>query len=552
MLVIDDNKLKLLRMKEKLLEFPIDNQSQILSEYKEMVIDIDKVMYERLIDMIKNTNYHNLPLEEQLRFLTDIENEYNNFNEFQCRYRSIYEKYANDELQLSLIENIYIDRIKSKISAINGYLVNNEKLLNYHNSLEELNIELIESEKKKEAISERLQLLENELVDNVLRAEGRLYNHGNLEYASVPQEFKKYGFDLEKLLNDSELLEQESSKIGSLLSSEEEKMVATKVCFNSMPNVETKSLYNAAYIDVLNTTYKVILLNFARLVGHKYTNYEEIKEKRIKLIKLISDRAKVLIDLGIKFSVDPFDRLKIKEQMEIIELLGVNFQNILSIKEKIKNTFSMVDSIKEKNDELYLIIFEDLELFNDNTSLGNVIDNIDVKVEHSSVSSNKVLTLGDIPRDFKLELALNKSGAVIDKVYKMFNDVPVSLENKSVVPELVVEKDDVFNDAIDSQDVFTTDQNIELDIDNELFKEVEPFEKVELFANKYDDIFSQPREVQNVQSEEMPELFFDDNNMTIESKENESELDTNNNLSFDEQIQELLDDDSSKVKKLVA
>ena len=573
MLVIDENKLKLLRMKEKLLEFPVDNQNEILSDYKEMVIDIDKVMYERLIDMIKNANYHNLPLEEQLKVLSELENEYNNFNEFQCRYRNIYEKYANDELQLSLIDNVYIDRIRSKISAINGYLVNNEKILDYRKNLEELNVELIESEKKKDAISARLQLLESELIDNVLKAEGRLDNHGSLEYASILEEFKKYDLDLAKLLDDTELLEQELSKASSLIPSEEEKMVAAKVCFNNMPNIETKKLYSSAYVDVLNANYKLILLRIAKLVGSKFTDYESIRDKRFKIDKLINDRSKVLIDLEIKYLVDPFDRIKLKEQMEIIELLGINLQNASVIKGKIKNTFTIVDNLQEKNNELYSIITDDLELFNDNTVVSNVIDVDDDEIQEHVFRSDEVVALKDVSDNFKLDFALDKCNAVISKVYKMINEVPVNVVTKTIVPDLVIEKDEVFDDAIDSQDIFmpSNDENIftisddkevftapespKLDVDSSLFEEVEPFEKIELFTNKYDDVFSQTQDLSLSQVDEMPELFMSNDNNFEKNKsdvnDEETVNDTDSELSFDEQIQVLLDD-SSKVRKLVA
>jgi len=83
-LVINDNNLKLLKMKEKLLEVTIDNsQNTILEDYSSLAKEIDSEVYETLVDKIKTTDYHNQTLEEQLAFLSEIENEYVEINELQ-------------------------------------------------------------------------------------------------------------------------------------------------------------------------------------------------------------------------------------------------------------------------------------------------------------------------------------------------------------------------------------------------------------------------------------------------------------------------------------
>lgn len=174
MLVIDENKLKLLKMKEKLLEVTEGNQEAALDDYKKLAIEIDNEMYEAIINKIKNTNYHNLPLEEQLKFLTDIEKDYESFNEFQCEFRNVVEKYTDSEFDLSDIGNILIDVIRNRISIISGYLINIKNIERNKEKLEKLNTQLITEEKKKEAIEEKLIQLDDELINNMLNAEGRL------------------------------------------------------------------------------------------------------------------------------------------------------------------------------------------------------------------------------------------------------------------------------------------------------------------------------------------------------------------------------------------
>lgn len=577
MLVIDENKLKLLKMKEKLLEVSYGNQDEVLSQYKEIVLDIDRNMYDKLINMIKDTNYHNQPLEEQLEFLTTLEDEYNSFYEFQCRYRDIYEKYASDKLELSSIDDIYIDKIKTIIDAINGYLVNNQNLLRYRKNIEELNVALIEAEKKKKAIEERFDSLEKELKSSILSAEGRMDNHGNLEYASVEKEFEKYGLNLEKLLNDGELLKEELNKTISLLSSEEDKLDAAKVCFNNMPNIETKKLYNVSYFDVLNANYKLVLLNFALVLSKECDEYEDVKDKRIRLKTLIRERKKILTDLGIKYVVDPFDRIKIDGQLELVELLGKNLQNVLLVKEKIKYNFGLVDELNNKNNELYKIITDNSELFNNrNLVIGNSIG-VDSQLEHEEVDKCKVINLRDISRKLNLNLIHEKTSGVINRVYELFNSVPVVSKSEAVVPELVIEKDSIFNDETNKQEVFEdndtnqlfndvvaenedifakndnifkneastqgifADDNTKKAVNDELFTEVEPFQETVLFTNKYDDVFASSNDKKVDQKEiEMPELFFGSEQKVFDDNDE------------DEQVKELSLDEQIKALKLVA
>ena len=72
MLVINDNRTRLLAMKEKLLEVDKDNQEQLLEDYKTLATSIDKEIFEDLVKKIETTNYYSLSLQERLNFLTDI------------------------------------------------------------------------------------------------------------------------------------------------------------------------------------------------------------------------------------------------------------------------------------------------------------------------------------------------------------------------------------------------------------------------------------------------------------------------------------------------
>ena len=100
MLVIDDSKLKLLKMKEKMLDLAI-NDNTTLDEYKTLAIQIDSECYEMIINKVKDNNYNNLPFEEQIKFFNEIIEDYDYLNELQCRFKKVYAKYSEEELELS-------------------------------------------------------------------------------------------------------------------------------------------------------------------------------------------------------------------------------------------------------------------------------------------------------------------------------------------------------------------------------------------------------------------------------------------------------------------
>ena len=385
------------------------------------------------------------------------------------------------------------------------------------------------------------------------------------------------------MLSDPELLAQEITDANSLLNSKEEKLEAAKVCFNSMPNIDTKKLYNISYHEVLDVRYKVNLLRFASLMVKDYTDYDDVRNKRVDLINVVKERSKILIDLGIKFAVDPFDRIKLNDQLEIIELLGGNLRSIVKIKEKIKDTFDITDRLKEKNDELYSIISQDDELYNNRMAVyGTTDDNTYEDGDANNIEEGKVLDVKDISDKFNSKLVREKTSGVINRVYELFNNVPVTHEKQGVVPNLVIEKsdssleheNDIFTTKSESQEIFESDHNtLETkkdifidesvnqgifessdsvsDKDDDLFTEVEPFEKTVLLTNKYDDGLSQET-TEKIDNEKMPELFFEFEDKLNSTENNSGNGNEVNELSFDEQVQELLGADNSKVKKLVA
>ncbi len=101
MLIIDDNKMKLLKMKRKLLEVSFNNRDKVLNEYKDIILDIDNEAYNNLINEINEIDYTTLSLEEQIEFFNQIDADYTYLYELQCNFKRIYLKYSNMDIELS-------------------------------------------------------------------------------------------------------------------------------------------------------------------------------------------------------------------------------------------------------------------------------------------------------------------------------------------------------------------------------------------------------------------------------------------------------------------
>ena len=160
MLVVDNNKSNLLRMKEKLLEVGVDLDKN-LNEFKQLALEIDDEVFNSLMKKIENTNLHNLSLEEQLVILNQIEEEYNGVYELQCRFRNVFQKYSQDELELSDLNVILIDDIRNRINTIQGYLINIKSIKNGKEDLEKLNQDLINESKRKDNLFKKFSELED-------------------------------------------------------------------------------------------------------------------------------------------------------------------------------------------------------------------------------------------------------------------------------------------------------------------------------------------------------------------------------------------------------
>ncbi len=638
MSVIDENKLKLLKMKERLLEISFDNRNSVLADYKLIAMEIDNILYKSITDIIKsNVNYTDKPLEEQLELFLKIEKEYADYDKFQQDIKNVCKKY-NDDVNLSDIDSILIEEIRKKIQSIKKYLSNKKNLEENRKKLDELNTELINEDKKMTSFKKRIDDMDLELKRAVLKTEGRVYNSSSqIEYADISLEADNLGLNLRNLLDDDSLLEEELNKALAELKDAEDELKTAQICYDNRPNINYKDIYLSIREDAVKKKYRFLFLKIISVICKHTDSYDEAYEKRIQLISLIKDRSDLLKQLNVKYLYDPFDRIGLKEQTEVIVAYGNNSSKVKDIRKQIEEVSSSSDLMETENIDLNDYLSKNIDLIRDNTLFKDIIDKekIDLRgitYEDDTLkrkyASNQVVSVDALPFHFMTNRAKEKANGVVNRVYEMMfnidNDKTSSVNSSSLVnPQLVIEptsdneltkpfdstketvsdnfetEDEVFldlpftidvvspeekNDSIQEQhDEVTTNtvgDDISVSVEDKqseppLFQEVQPFENISLFDDKYDDglIFDNKLVLKddNVKKENETKLNNPViQNLHLENKENgfsedvmpdafwtvkeeEPDLNEDNKLSFDEQIAALVEsEDNSKVKKLVA
>ncbi len=554
MLVIDDSKLKLLKMKEKLLEVSKGDRVALLDDYKKLAMSIDKDIYNAVVKMIQTTDARNLPLSEQLTFLMQVEEEYNSFDELLCTHKNVCARYG-DTFELPFENDILIDNIRARISLLSGYLTSVNNIANNNIEIENLNIDLVNEEKKKDSISNKLEMFETELKDNFLNAEGRiLLSDGNVKYTSTVTEYEEAGLDLNKLLTDKTYLEEELKMAIDANSSAKEKMQASRICYQSIGDDNTRELYNASYKEYNDSEYKLLLLRIVELITTTYNEYSDVKNKRDTLIQMIKNR---YLYLNRRFLADPFTRIKIDSQLEIIERFKDNADEITSIKNRINSLVSHNEELESKKNELALHLNDDFSLLDMKVPLkGTDISEVYDKYKKNN-SANQVIDIKDPESDFNMPRVMEKVRGVISRVNEMLRQSVSVDAPTATTPDLVIEESpfeeepvaDIFEDASEkfteekTDDIFPDLSQLSSDdeapapqkVDADLFEDVKPFEDTQLFTDKIDD-----------EMPEEPKMI-----MSFDDKTKDKDIDEMPDAFWVTQSEET-DEEESKVRKLTA
>ena len=560
MLVMDDAKAKLLKMKERLLQ--VTHDDAVISEYQRLAQELDRETYDNFVEAIKNTNYNDFPLDEQLRMLNQVVSEYDTFVLLQCEYKNVYEMHTGEELELSDLSTILIDNIKKRISDLEGYLYNQECLDKGKEELEKLNLSLIEADKKREYVESKSSFLEDELLNNFLNAEGRTsLGSEEIGYASIIDEYRDNDIDVKELVKDPSLLESKIVEVDRERQANEEKAVAAQICYENAPTDENEDVYDAIKMDVVKSRYLLVLYRLANIISRRANKYYEMVEKRKQIKYLNTIRINCLSSMGISFIIDPFSRLKVNDQLNTLNSFEYDPEEIRLLRRKISNLTEVIESRSERDNEFRSALAEPVSFVKTDNEPIVIPEEIvvDEKIDdEKAVLENQVIAISAFLYPEMIPRIKEKANGVVKRVYELFDTVP---EARTYNPELVVEELPEELVSEDEMSVFEDEKSEPFpeEIDDELFEEIKPFEEAPLFSDRYEtDIFDGNT---NNKHETSPENVGDKTEEIVENPAEptlpdvfwvtqEDHSDGDNVLSFDEQVDALVGD--NKTKKLVA
>lgn len=510
MVDINDNDYKLLKMNESLLSklsSDDDRFKKAIDTYKELAIKIDRSNYNDFIDKINNYS-NDQSLQEELEYLDELENGYGQLNEMQCRFRSIYNTYGlDDNFKLSDLGMIDIDDIRERRNLISGYLINNKNIDDSKKKLEEYNDKLIALNREEEENSKRYHYLEEELKRMFLDAEGRIVL-SSMKYASVKTEYSDNGFDLGKLLEDSELLEQTFKQVLSAELEQKEVLKAVDICYDKMPTKENRETRDVTRIDTVKANYRLALIKIVKLISHYENTYDKMVEKREQLKDLIKKRNEYLKILGKRYAVDPFGRIKIDEQLNYIKTnLRDNAREIARVRKLINEVSNRLDEMNSKNNSfLTELNSSDISFIKDTTSLSDISVELDDDLikQIEVYLDNQVVNIRNISSEFKIGRVHEKTDGVINRVYQMISADTKNEKTNTYNPELVVENDDPI--LLDNTSMF--DYGYLFDMESEV--DMEPDEPMFEFDNIGGTV-SLSDNVMEIESEQEDSNLFHDN-----------------------------------------
>lgn len=462
MLAIDDMK-RLAKMQELLLKRTSNDRDKNLEKYIDIIKQIDKYDFQELLSKINQVNEHNQTLEDEVQFLEEINNSYQQILEQQLLFKRNSELYGYTELELSDLETIDIEYVNDRISAINGYLITKKNISDNKEQLQDKNNELIKEEKNKELLKKRLLEFEESLRNNFINAEGRSVVDGKLQYISVVSEYKDLGYDIKELLSDKETLRVLLKKVNNEKIEIDEKLKTADICYNSMPSVESKQILDDITKENLSVKYKLTMLKILDLLILDTDEMELFRKKREDLLDLIKYRMNCLTKLGKYISIDPFARTRVLEQLEMVDSINDNSKKINLLKKEIAELSERLDDNISQNNRYMIQISDKRAIIISRTSINDIdISSISIDEEDKNdvlgkiILENQVIKVRSVPVQFNNQIVKQKTNSVIKRVSEMLNNVGnKKMDNSSdIAPELVIVPEivSIVDDHIDNND----------------------------------------------------------------------------------------------------
>ena len=502
-----EKKFKILRMSIMLGNFK--NRSDMLKEYEDTAIQIDAYRRKLYEEKLASKMYTTTTLEEEKERLIDlikcIEDRIDERNKFIDDYLNVTGNFL-DSIDRVLEEDDLPD-YKLRLDNISDYLSNVQEINSIKRTLDEKRRELEEKYENKSNNEIINNKLEEELVEEFNKVIINDEYYKNLNYLDIDLELEKINtsiIDKREVMNTF-ISSYDALSVSGISGAERE---------------EYLSYVQDAKEDYYACLEKNYILNIYKLVLDKITDYDKLYDKRLKIEKLLEDRATDRKELSIKDRdmLEYFSNI-CKEHLNIIKSQKFNIENIDKLILEISNYEDRLEELEGSNNRQEIVdLLNEFSINKDNDNIDDNNDDIilkddDVEKDTASKPANLVVKVkepvkidvkaaSDIaklvmkkvvivlePKKFsakrdKLKEASKKIEEekkldVLDTVNENTNSVGVELSTKDIFTDDDIEDGEIKVNIPSNQDIsipaeiFIDEPKDNEDID--LFKEVDPF-----------------------------------------------------------------------------
>ena len=482
--------------------------NECLNKYKELVTGIDSEIYAELKSEIDNINgNHHFSIEEEVKLLEEIETHYNQLAAVQNKFKHTYNEYSNEPLELSNLDILNITELLKREKSLKEYLVTIKDIERCKNEIEGLNIKFYDEEKKENFMMDLIKQLDSELREKFNNSEGRIIDEsGKLVYTSITSEYNNLGYTITLNSYEGKSLEEIEKEANEA----KEKLAVATISYELAPSADNRTVLEAIKKETIKASYCLLLARIIKEIYTDSTSYAEAINKRQRINELLKNRNECIVNLGIKYGIDPFSRLAINLQLNKIESMNYNSETIDYLRKKIAHLNSTIESLehsKEANPQLINEIPKrEAESLPEETTL-----------EEQSYQSNQVKKARNPQHGLNIRRSREKAHNVLQKVSELINKKEEPKQD--VNPELTIksvpkEPQELFNNmdnnpfASEKEEVvfeevipFTSNDNLFADAipfadeeDDDIFEEMPPVKEDDIFEKMEpikEDIFEE-------------------------------------------------------------
>ena len=513
-----EKKFKILRMSIMLGNFK--NRSDMLKEYEDTAIQIDAYRRKLYEEKLASKMYTTTTLEEEKERLIDlikcIEDRMDERNKFIDDYLNVTGNFL-DSIDRVLEEDELSD-YKLRLDNISDYLSNVQEINSIKRTLDEKRRELEEKYENKSNNEIINNKLEEELVEEFNKVIINDEYYKNLNYLDIDLELEKINtsiIDKREVMNTF-ISSYDALSVSGISGAERE---------------EYLSYVQDAKEDYYACLEKNYILNIYKLVLDKITDYDKLYDKRLKIEKLLEDRAADRKELSIKDRdmLEYFSNI-CKEHLNIIKSQKFNIENIDKLILEISNYEDRLEELEGSNNRQEIVdLLNEFSINKDNNNIDDNNDNIifkddDVETGTSSKPANLVVKIKE-PVKIDVKAASDIAKLVMKKVVivlepKKFNakrdkikeaSKKIEEEKKQDVLNTVNENTNSVGVELSTKDIFT-DDDIE---DGEIKVNIPSNQDISIPAEIFID---EPKDNEDIDLFKEVDPFLDDNEFEITDK----------------------------------